>query len=236
MTGTFINVGAILAGTLVGLLLGQKINDKAKVTITSGIGIFTLFLAVSMFLKSDDTVVCLVGLVIGTILGEWMHIEEGLEKLGEKFQKLAEKSLGSGLSGDRQKFIQAFLTATMLFLIGPVGILGSIQDGLTGNYQLLVIKSILDGVASVIFASAMGIGVAFSTIPILVYQGAISLLAEQAQSLMSDVMIAGMTSTGGVLLGAVAISSLIGLKKIRVSSMLPGLFLTPFFIWIVSKF
>jgi len=114
--------------------------------------------------------------------------------------------------------------------------LGSIQDGLTGDYQLLLIKSILDGVTSIVFATTMGIGVAFSVIPIFIYQGTITLLAEQAQSIMNDSMIAGMTAVGGVMLGAIAISSLLNIKKIRVSSMIPALFITPFLFWITTHF
>jgi len=107
---------------------------------------------------------------------------------------------------------------------------------LTGDYQLLLIKSILDGVTSIVFATTMGIGVAFSVIPIFIYQGTITLLAEQAQSIMNDSMIAGMTAVGGVMLGAIAISSLLNIKKIRVSSMIPALFITPFLFWITTHF
>ena len=236
MIGTIINVAGILVGTFFCLFFGKRINEQIRNTIISGIGIFTLFLGLSMFLKSEDSVVCLIGLVIGTIIGELTNIERGLENLGGWFQSFVDKNTRSDYGKDRQKFIQAFLTATMLFAIGPVSILGSIQDGLTGDYQLLLIKSILDGVTSIVFATTMGIGVAFSVIPIFIYQGTITLLAEQAQSIMNDSMIAGMTAVGGVMLGAIAISSLLNIKKIRVSSMIPALFITPFLFWITTYF
>lgn len=236
MIGTIINVAGILVGTFFGLFFGKRINEQIRNTIISGIGIFTLFLGLSMFLKSEDSVVCLIGLVIGTIIGELTNIERGLENLGGWFQSFVDKNTRSDYGKDRQKFIQAFLTGTMLFAIGPVSILGSIQDGLTGDYQLLLIKSILDGVTSIVFATTMGIGVAFSVIPIFIYQGTITLLAEQAQSIMNDSMIAGMTAVGGVMLGAIAISSLLNIKKIRVSSMIPALFITPFLFWITTHF
>ncbi len=236
MTGTFINVAAILAGTILGLLLGTRFTERLRSTLISGIGIFTAFLGCSMFLKSENTVVSLLGIVIGTCLGEWMNIEGGLEKLGGWFQMLVQKIFGKDRSGERERFIQAFLTATLLFGIGPMSILGSIQDGLTGDYKLLAIKSILDGVTSIVFASTMGFGVAFSVIPILLYQGSISLLAVNAQSIMTDSMIAEMTATGGVILGAIALSSLLDIKKIRVSSMIPALFVTPLIVWILSLF
>lgn len=236
MAGTFINVAAILAGTILGLLLGTRFTERLRSTLISGIGIFTAFLGCSMFLKSENTVVSLLGIVIGTCLGEWMNIEGGLEKLGGWFQMLVQKIFGKDRSGERERFIQAFLTATLLFGIGPMSILGSIQDGLTGDYKLLAIKSILDGVTSIVFASTMGFGVAFSVIPILLYQGSISLLAVNAQSIMPDSMIAEMTATGGVILGAIALSSLLDIKKIRVSSMIPALFVTPLIVWILSLF
>ena len=235
MVGTIVNIVSILIGTFLGLVLGKRISEQVRNTITSAIGIFTLFLGISMFLGFDDSIVILSGLVIGTIIGELLHIEENFEKLGGWMQSLATKTIGSNASGDRMKFIQAFLTSTMLFGIGPVSILGSIQDGLTGDTQLLVIKAVLDGVTSIIFASTMGIGVAFSVIPLFLYQGAITLLAEQAQAIMSEQMIAGMTAVGGVILGAIAISSLLNIKKIRVSSMIPALFVTPFLIWFLAQ-
>ncbi|MHC1770740.1 MAG: DUF554 domain-containing protein [Flexilinea sp.] len=236
MTGTIINVAAILAGTVLGLLLGTRFTERLRDTLISGLGLFTAFLGCSMFLKSENSVISLIGIVIGTCLGEWLNIEEGLEKLGGWFQKLVKNTLGKERSGERDRFIQAFLTATLLFGIGPVGILGSIQDGLTGDYKLLAIKSILDGVSSIVFASTMGYGVAFSIIPIFLYQGLISLLAVNAQSIMSDSMVNEMTATGGIMLGAIALSSLLNIKKIRVSSMIPAFLVTPLIVWIMAKF
>jgi hypothetical protein len=122
----------------------------------------------------------------------------------------------------------------MLFIVGPASILGSIQDGLSGDSEMLIIKSILDGVSSIVFASTLGIGIAFSIVPLFLYQGTITLLAEQAQAIMNDAMIADMTAAGGVLLGAIAISSLLNIKKIRVSSMIPALFVTPFLVWLMQ--
>lgn len=235
MVGTIVNIVSILFGTFLGLVLGKRISEQVRNTITSAIGIFTLFLGISMFLGFDGSIVVLSGLVIGTIIGELLHIEENFEKLGGWMQSLSTTMIGSDASGDRLKFIQAFLASTMLFGIGPVSILGSIQDGLTGDTQLLVIKAVLDGVTSIIFASTMGIGVAFSVLPLFLYQGAITLLAEQAQAIMSEQMIAGMTAVGGVILGAIAISSLLNIKKIRVSSMIPALFVTPFLIWFLAQ-
>lgn len=236
MTGTIINVAAILAGTMTGLLFGSKFNDRLKSTLQSIMGIFTLLLGVSMFLKTQDSITCIIGLVLGTLIGEMLKIEDGLENFSEFLQRHAKKMLGEARVGDKERFIIGFITATLLFAIGPIGILGSIQDGLSGDYKLLVIKSILDGIMSIVFASTLGVGVAFSVIPIFLYQGLISLLAEQAQRLMTEPMINEMTAAGGIILSAIAISSLIELKKIRVSSTIPALFLTPFLVWLLARF
>jgi hypothetical protein len=134
---------------------------------------------------------------------------------------------GSGEVIEGNRFIRGFLTASLVFCIGPMTILGSIQDGLSGDYQLLAIKSVLDGFAALAFASTLGPGVLFSVITILVFQGGLSLSAASMQALMSDAMITEMTATGGVLLLGLAISSLLEIKKIRVGNFLPALVFAP---------
>ncbi|MGE5462374.1 MAG: DUF554 domain-containing protein [Syntrophothermus sp.] len=232
MTGTIINVAAIIVGSLIGLLFGARLSDPLKSTIISGLGLFLVAMGLQMFLKTENSLVVLGALLFGTLLGEWWHIEEGLHKLGE--------FLESRFSGDEEdgsnKFIRGFMTASLLFCIGPVAILGSIQDGLTGDYNLLVVKSVIDGFASIAFASTLGIGVAFSSLIILVYQGAISLLAAQLDALVTTSMMDELTATGGILLIGIGISNLLELKRIRVGNMLPSLFMAPLIVWVVSLF
>ena len=132
------------------------------------------------------------------------------------------------------RFIRGFLTASLLFCIGPLAILGSLQDGLTGDFSLIAVKSVIDGFASIAFASTLGLGVLFSSLPILLYQGGISLLAIQLNSIVTDPMMAEMTATGGVLLMGVALSSMLEIKKIRVGNFLPALAVAPLIVWIVS--
>ncbi len=170
--------------------------------------------------------------MIGTLLGEWWRIEDGLHKLGEFLESKFSREEQDGSN----KFIRGFMTASLLFCIGPVAILGSIQDGLTGDYNLLVVKSILDGFASIAFASTLGIGVAFSSLIILVYQGAISLLATRLDAIITPSMMNELTATGGILLVGVGISSLLEIKKIRVGNMLPALLVAPLIVWVVSLF
>jgi uncharacterized membrane protein YqgA involved in biofilm formation len=134
------------------------------------------------------------------------------------------------------KFVRGFLTASLLFCVGPMTILGSIQDGLTGNYELLAVKSVLDGFASLAFASTLGVGVLFSSLIILVYQGGISLLAGQLSAIITDPMMNEMTATGGVILVGVAISSLLEIKRIRVGNFLPALAVAPLIVWVISLF
>jgi uncharacterized protein len=230
MTGTIINVAAIIVGSLIGILFGARLPEKLKSTIIAGMGIFIVAMGIQMFLKTENSLIVLGALLIGTLLGEWWRIEDGLHKLGE----LLERKFSREEEDGSNKFIRGFMTASLLFCIGPVAILGSIQDGLTGNYNLLVVKSVLDGFASIAFASTLGIGVAFSSLIILVYQGTISLLATRLDAIITTSMMNELTATGGILLVGVGISSLLEIKKIRVGNMLPALLAAPLIVWVVS--
>lgn len=237
MTGTLINVVAILVGSGLGLLLGSRLPEKLKQTVVSGIGLFTLALGVSMFLETQNALVVLGALLIGAILGEWMRIEERLTQLGSWLETRFNRSAAVGVDGQQssqERFVRGFLTASLIYLIGPLAILGSIQDGLKGDYQLLAVKSVLDGFTAVAFASSLGIGVAFSALPTLLYQGLISLLAAQVQAVTTNAMMTEMTATGGVILLAIAFSSLLEIKKIRAGNFLPALFVAPLIVWAMT--
>ncbi len=233
MTGTIINVITIIIGSVLGLLFGARLPDRLKSTVTAGLGLFTLAIGVSMFLESEETLIVLGGLLMGAILGEWWKIEEGLENMGSWIESKVGKKNNSAES---ERFIRGFMTASLLFCIGPLTILGSIQDGLSGNYELLAVKSVLDGFASLAFASTLGVGVMFSAVVVLVYQGGISLLAAQLDSFITEPMMIEMTAVGGVILIGLAISSLLEIKKIRVGSFLPALAVAPLIVWILSLF
>lgn len=231
MIGTFINIAAILVGGSLGLLFGGRLPERLKATVIAGMGLFTAVTGIKMFLETQNSLVVLGSLVIGALLGEWWKIEEGLQHLGEMLEKRFNRS--DGQSG---RFVRGFMVASLLYCIGPIAILGSIQAGLTGDYSLLVIKAVLDGFASMAFASTLGIGVLFSAVMVLVYQGAITLLAAQLNALVTKPMMAELTATGGVLLLGIAISSLLEIKKIRVGNFLPALVIAPLIVWIVSLF
>jgi uncharacterized protein len=230
MTGTLLNIATVLIGGALGLIFGARIPEQLKATVISGMGLFVMAMGLQMFLKTENPLIVLGSLLIGTLLGEWWKIEDGLQNLG-KF--LEQRFSGEGDDGPNT-FVRGFLTASLLFCVGPLTILGSIQDGLTGDYNLLAVKSVLDGFASLAFASTLGVGVMFSTIIILVYQGGISLLAGQLNSIVTPSMMNELTATGGVILLGLAISSLLEIKNMRVGNMLPGLAVAPLIVWILS--
>lgn len=232
MTGTFLNIATVLIGGVIGLVFGARIPEKLKATVIAGMGLFTAAMGLQMFLKTENPLIVLGALLIGTLLGEWWRIEDGLHNLG----KVLEHSFSKADDDGSNKFVRGFLTASLLFCVGPMTILGSIQDGLTGDYNLLVVKSVLDGFAALAFTSTLGIGVMFSTIIILVYQGGISLLAAQLNAIVTTSMMNELTATGGVILLGLAISSLLEIKKIRVGNMLPGLLVAPVIVWVLGLF
>lgn len=224
MTGTIINVAAVILGSLVGLLVGNRIPEKTRQTLISVMGLYTLAYGVFIFTKTQNMLIPLLSLVMGTIIGELLKIEEGLNSLGERIQrKLA--IWNPNLTGEPQRFVTGFVSASLLFCIGPMAILGSIQDGISGDFQMLAIKSLLDGIGSIAFASTLGVGVMFSAVVILVYQGAISLLSGWIGQGFGDAAVAEMTATGGVILVGIGISNLLQIKKIRTGSFLPAIFI-----------
>lgn len=221
-------------GSLLGILIGKRFSSKLRDTVVFGLGLFTLGYGLMTFLETTNPLVPLGGLLIGAMLGEWWQLEKHLDNVGWFLKSRVIR--GEPSEGIQTKFVEGFVTASLVFLIGPMAILGSIQDGLTGNYELLAIKAILDGFASIAFASSMGIGVIFSAITILIYQGSISLLAGLFSQFFSTAMMAEMTAVGGLILMAIALSSLLSVKKIRTASYLPGLLTTPLIMLVLERF
>lgn len=232
MTGTIINIITVLIGGTLGLLFGARLPERLKGTVVAGMGLFTTAIGIQMFLKTENPLIVLGALLIGALLGEWWKIEDGLQNLGRVLEERFTSNSGTG--GPNSNFVRGFLTASLLFCVGPMTILGSIQDGLTGNYELLAVKSVLDGFASLAFASSLGIGVLFSTLVILVFQGGISLMAVQLNALVTTPMLNEMTAAGGVILMGLAISSLLEIKKIRTGNFLPALAVAPLIVWILD--
>ena len=235
MTGTLLKIATVLIGGTLGLLFGARVPERLKATVVAGMGLFTAAIGIQMFLKTENSLIVLGSLLIGALLGEWWRIEDGLQALGQILEKRFSKN-DEDSEGVSSKFVRGFLTSSLLFCVGPLAILGSIQDGLTGNYNLLAVKSVLDGFASLAFASTLGPGVLFSALVILVYQGGISLLAAQLNAIATPSMMNEMTAAGGVILMGLAISSLLEIKKIRTGNFLPALAIAPLIVWILSIF
>jgi uncharacterized protein len=232
MTGTLINVAAILIGGVIGIFFGARLSEQLKATVISGMALFVLAIGMQMFLKTENALIVLGALLTGAILGEWWRIEDRLEALGEWL----ERKFARGDEGPSSRFVRGFMSASLIFCTGPMAILGSISDGLRGDYLTLSIKSALDGFITIAFSSTLGVGVLFSVIPVFLYQGAISLLASQLNTIFSETMINEMTATGGVLLMGLSISSLLEIKKIRVGNFLPALAIAPLIVYLLNLF
>jgi uncharacterized membrane protein YqgA involved in biofilm formation len=231
MTGTLLNTGAVLVGGLLGMRFGKLLKEKSRETIVIGLGLFTIALSIGMFLESNNALIVLGGILLGGLLGESLKIEDRINRLGELLETRFNKAT---ISSSKGNFVRGFLTSSVLFCAGPMAILGAIQDGLTGDYQLLAIKSIMDGFAAFALASTLGVGVIFSAVIVFLYQGMFSVMAIQFQGIMTPEMIAELTATGGVILIGLAISSLLNLKPIRVGNFLPGLVISPLIVYLLS--
>jgi hypothetical protein len=230
MTGTFINILTVLVGGALGLAFGARLPQRVRETVVMGLGLFTAAIGLSIFTATENEIIVLGSVLVGGILGEWWRIEERLEQFGAYL----EKRFAGGDEAESSRFIRGFLTASLVFCIGPLTVLGSIQDGLTGDYSLLAIKAVLDGFGALAFASTLGVGVLFAVIVILVYQGGLSLLAVQAQAFVTEAMLNEMTAVGGVLLLGIAVSSLLELRPIRVGNFLPALLVAPLIVALLA--
>lgn len=244
MTGTIINVIAIIIGSVIGILFGSRLPERVRATITSGLGLFTALIGIQMFLKTNQALIVLGSVLFGSLIGEWWRIEDRLSSLGAWLERTfissrrkIKKKPGEDnpdLPENSIRFIRGFMTSSLLFCIGPIAILGSIQDGLSNDFNLLTIKSVLDCFASIAFASTLGVGVMFSALVVFIYQGSITMLAAQVQTIFNQPMIDEMTATGGLLLLGIAMSSLLEIKSVRIGNFLPALFIAPFLVFLLS--
>jgi uncharacterized membrane protein YqgA involved in biofilm formation len=237
MTGTWINVAAVLVGSLLGWVFGARLSDRSRQSVTTVLGLFTFLLGVSLFMEgvqdpSENLLIPLISLLVGALTGERLGIERWMQGLGAKLE--ARFAGGSGEVSEGNRFIHGFVTASLLFCVGPMTIIGSIQDGLTGDYQLLAIKSVMDGFASLALASSFGVGVIFSALIVLIYQGGLTLAAAQVQAFVTPHMLAEISVVGGVLLLALAIGPLLQLKPVRTANLLPALVVAPLLVFLLS--
>jgi uncharacterized protein len=230
VTGTLINVAAILAGTLIGVLLGARLPEGLQRRVLAGLGLVTLVIGVDLALAWRDTspLYVLGGILLGGLAGEALAIEARLERLGDTIQRRVEASRGSS-----SPVSAAFFNASLLFCVGPLAVVGAIQDGLTGDYEALATKSLLDGFASIALSAALGWGVALAAVTVLIYQGALSLGATLVEDILQGEALAALTSAGGVLIIGISLK-LLELTDVKVGNFLPALVFAPALVGIVS--
>ena len=225
MVGTLVNAGAVIVGSAVGLLIHSRLPQKMINIVFQAIGLFTMTIGISMSLRSENIILMVISIVLGTIIGQGIDIDKRLRKLSDylhgKFSK-KRKTNESGDTTDSSRFTEGLITASMLFCVGSMSILGSIEDGMGEPPNLLYTKSIMDGIASIALAASFGICIAFSSIPMLIYQGGLTLFATFIMRYMSEPMRNDMTAVGGVLLIGLGLS-ILKIKDINVINMLPAL-------------
>ncbi|MBR3870217.1 MAG: DUF554 domain-containing protein [Clostridia bacterium] len=228
-TGTLVNAAAIIVGTVIGILFRKGLSEKLKTNLQNAIFISVIIMGIAGALancikvtengiETTDLLLMVISLAIGTVIGELCKIDVGFEKIG--------KALGNKFAGhgDGDTFVKGFVSASVIFCVGAMAIVGSIEDGMAGNPHMLYIKALLDGVTSMILATTLGLGVAFSALAIIIYQGAITLLAVVAGSFIPADVISQMSLVGNVLIMCIGFTTL-DIKKINVANMLPSIFI-----------
>ncbi len=214
--GTMVNAAAIIVGGVIGTFAKKGIPERFGNLIINALGLFTAILGIMFAIGSKKIEIVVFSLIIGAFIGEAIDIEKRLDNFGKNVQ--------NRLKGVGGNFSQGFVTSSLLFCIGSMAIMGSLQSGLLNDHKILLTKSVMDGIFSLIFASTMGIGVAASAIAVFIYQGALTLLAASVASYLSQPVITEMSATGGVLLLGLAIS-ILDIKKIKVGNLLPAIFI-----------
>ncbi|MBK9096178.1 MAG: DUF554 domain-containing protein [Anaerolineae bacterium] len=227
MIGTILNIVTVIIGGGLGSLLGDRLPDKTRETVLAGLGLMTSAVGMSMALQTKNVLIPMFSVLLGGVLGEWARLEDHLEAVG----RWLERRVGQRMASGQRSVTRAFVTASLVFCIGPMTILGSIQDGLTGDFQLLAVKSLLDGFASLAFAATLGPGVILSALTILVVQGSITGLTVALGSTLGEVTrqtpwVIEMTATGGVLVLGISLL-LLDLRRVRVGNLMPAVLLAP---------
>jgi hypothetical protein len=219
MTGTLINVGTVVAGTAIGSLAGPRLPARMRRIVLYGIGLVVILVGFQMAVQTRNILVVLGAVLIGGIIGELLKIEERLDQLGQFIQARFAK-------GSEQSVAEGFVTGSLIFCVGPMAILGSISDGLSGDYSVLSIKAVMDGFASIAFGASLGWGVGLSALTILVYQGGITLFAGILPSVLNEAMVTEMTATGGLIIIGIGLK-LLDLKELPLANFVPAIVVAP---------
>ena len=224
--GTIVNVVTIVAGTTVGVLIGPRLAERIRSTVLSVLGLVVVASGVEQALRTRNVVFPLVGLAIGGVIGEGLRLEDRIEAFGD--------ALGRRLRNRGGHVGEAFVTASLVYCVGPLAVLGGIQDGLDRGTELLMLKSGLDGFASIVFASTLGWGVGLAAFPVALYQGAVTALAGVIDPILTPRMVLELTSAGGVMVMAIGLR-LLEIQRIRVASLLPALVITPLLVGLFAQ-
>jgi len=226
MVGTIVNVVAVFVGSSLGLWLNKSLPERFVKIFFQVMGIFTLFLGISMALKSTHVLHLVMALISGSLLGEWLNLQKGMERFSTWIKgKIKLKN---------DKFTDGLLTAFLLYCVGSMTIIGAIEEGLGKPPRLLLVKSLMDGISSIALASGLGIGVSFSIIPLFIFQGGLTLLAMYFGNFFPEIMVTELTAVGGILLMGLAID-ILEIKKIRVMNMLPSLLMIILLLWLLPE-
>jgi uncharacterized membrane protein YqgA involved in biofilm formation len=226
MVGTVVNTALVIVGGLTGILLRKGIPENIKKMIVTALGLFTCILGGKMGFEMQPPLIVVLSVVLGGICGEVLHIEQFLEGIGENLKRLMKTRAETS-------FTQGFVFASLLFCVGPMTILGSIQAGLQNKPDLLLVKSLMDGASAIVLASGLGLGVIFSAITVLIIQGGLTLLAQQLSFLADPVYLSDFTSVGGIIIFAIGLK-LLDIKLIKVANLLPALVLVLILIFIAG--
>ncbi|GAB7022144.1 DUF554 domain-containing protein [Salidesulfovibrio brasiliensis] len=217
-TGSLVNAAAIIAGSLIGCMLHSRFPERIRTIVFQGLGLCVLLIGFKMAFKAQDILVVLFSILLGGIIGELIRLDTLFERLGNRLKQV--------IGSSNPKFTEGLITASLIFCIGAMAIVGSIEEGIRNNPTILYTKSILDGFASVALASSFGTGVLFSAIPVLIYQGTITIGSSFLQDFLSPQLIDQLSATGGLLIAGIGII-LLEIKEIRLANLLPSLALVP---------
>jgi len=226
MIGTIANALAIIVGGIIGLLFKNIIPEKISEALLKAIGLVVIGIGINLMLSGENFTLLIISMVIGTIIGEGIDIEKKLDKIGAFIE--------SKMKNKESNVALGFVACTLVYCVGSMAIVGSIQSGLTGNHEILFSKAVLDGITAVTFAATMGVGVVFSGISVLVYQGTITMLASIMQSLLNPVVVSEMTAIGGVIIMGIGLNFLIS-NRMRVGNMLPSIFIPIIYYMILMR-